>query len=235
MQKSILTLLCFMAFAAFGFAQQFVSPAYTFSHKKTSYITLDDGTQVVGVLKKVKRDKGLIEEIRITLNNGDKEKIDPKDIKFAYFPPSGLDKLGRALDFMGDATQWNSDELDQDLLGKGFAYFEKSEVRIKKRTETLLLQLMNPHFSSRVKVYHDPYAKETASVGVAGVKVAGGLDKSYYLKLGKDAAYKVKKKDYDDEYKMIFSGCDAVLKKEDADKWSQFEKHVGTYADECGE
>lgn len=234
MQKRIFTLICFMAVASFGFAQQFVAPAYTFSHKKTSYITMEDGTEVVGVLKKVKRDKGLIEEIRITLNNGDKEKIDPKDIKYAYFPPSGFDKLNRMMDFMGDATKWDSEDLDNDMLGNGYAYFEKSEVKIKKKTETLLIQLMNPHFSSRVKVYHDPYAKETASVGVGGVKLAGGLDKSYYLKLGKATAYKVKKKDYDDEYKMIFKGCDAVLKKEDADKWSQFEKHVATYAEECG-
>lgn len=235
MQKRIFPLICFLMIASLGVAQQFVAPAHAFSHKKTAYITLEDGTELTGTLKKVDRKKGLIEEIKIELSTGKKEKINPEDIKFAYFPPSGLDKLSRRMDFMSDATQWNSNGVDQNLVTEGLAYFEKTEVKIKKKTQTLLLQLMNPHFSSRVKVFHDPFAKETASVGVAGVKMAGGLDKSYYLKVGDDVAYKVKKKDYDEEFKTVFAGCDAVLNHEDASKWSQFEKLVALYAEQCGD
>lgn len=234
MQKRIFPLICFMMFAVLGIAQEFIAPALSFSHKKTAYVTLEDGTELVGTLSKVSRKKGLIEEIKMELSTGKKEKINPEEIKFAYFPPSGLDKLSRRMDFMSDATKWNANGVDQNLVAEGLAYFEKTEVKIKKKTQTLLLQLMNPHFSSRVKVFHDPFAKETASVGVGGVTLAGGLAKSYYLKLGDDVSYKVKKKDYDTEYANIFAGCDAVLNHEDGSKWSQFEKLVALYAEECG-
>ena len=102
--------------------------------------------------------------------------------------------------------------MNGDLIGNGYVYFEQSDVRIKKKTETLMLQLLNPHFSNKIRVYHDPLAKETASIGVGGIDVAGGLDKSYYVKTD-DVAVKLKKKDYDDEFPLYFKSCKALTKK----------------------
>ena len=33
-----------------------------------------------------------------------------------------------------------------------------------------MLQLLNPHFSNKIRVYDDPFSRETASIGVAGIK-----------------------------------------------------------------
>ncbi|MCP3933042.1 MAG: hypothetical protein GY705_28560 [Bacteroidetes bacterium] len=234
MHKRIFTLFGFLAFASILLGQQFVSPAVSFSHKKTVYVTLNNGEQLTGIIKDLDRKKGLIEEIKMKLDNGKKRKIDPKDIKFAYLPPSGFDKVIRSADFITDAAKWDAHDLDKDIIGQGYAYFEKSVVRIKKKERTLLLQLMNPSFSSRVKVYQDPAAKETVSIGVGALQVAGGLEKSYYIKLGDETAYRVKKKDYDEEFKLIFSGCDAVLNDtENANKWNKFEHHVWVYGKKC--
>ncbi len=235
MNAKSLTFLLLMAFCSVAIGQTFVSPADGFSHKKTTYVTMDDGTQYVGTIKDLDRKKGLIEEIKLELTDGKKIKLDPEEIKFAYLPPSGFDKLSRTLDATFDATQWESRDIDGEIISQGYAYFQKTEVRIKNKTRTLLLQIMNPQFADHVKVFYDPFARETMSVGVAGITVAGGLDKSYYLKLGDDIAYRVKKKDYDEEFKLIFEGCDAVLTHEDAGTWNQFEAHTWMYSQECGE
>lgn len=235
MHKFLMTTVVLLLVGASAFAQNFVNPANAFSHKKTAYITLTDGTQLTGTIRDIDRKKGLIEEIKMDLDGGGREKIDPADVAFAYLPPTAASKLNRGLDYLTDATKWDRQDLDADIIGQGYCYFEATEVRIKNKTRNLLMQLMNPHFSSKVRVYHDPFANETMSIGVAGIDVAGGLAKSYYIKVGDAAAYKVKKSAYDEECQIIFAGCDAVLSDEDMGVWRDFEGHVYQYSQECGE
>jgi hypothetical protein len=212
-------------------AQQLLSPSLAFSHKKTSYVTLMDGKEIKGTLSSVDRKKGLITYIKIEDGTGQKHKLKAASVKIMYLPPSGLDNLSKALDFAGDIKKWNDEKLDQDLLNQGYVYFESTKVKIGKKSTTMLMQLLNPGFSKDVKIYHDPFAKETASVGVAGVKVAGGYEKSYYLKTGDDAAYKLEKKNYDKEFKGLWGKCDEVIKKYPEMKWTELTKHVTDYTD----
>jgi hypothetical protein len=150
-----------------------------------------------------------------------------------YLMPSGLDKMTKFAEFPSDATMWNK-ELDSDRFGLGYVYFEKPKVKVsKKKTETLMLQLLNPHFSSKIKIYHDPKSGETASIGIAGVKVAGGLDKQYYVKTG-DVAVRLKKNEYDDEFPLYFKSCDEILNKYgDKPQWDEFTQHIYEYNKEC--
>lgn len=225
--------LCVFATSSIS-AQRFIKPFFTFSGKKTSYVTLNDGTELEGTIERIYRKKGLIEKIKLEVD-GDDRKIEAGDIKFMYLPPSGWDKFASATDFMNDATQWGKVDLDNEILEKGYVYFEQTEVKIKKKkTETLLMQLLNPSFSAELKVYHDPRAKETTSLGVAGIKVAGGDSKSYYIKKGDAIAFKLKKKNYDEEYMNMYKGCDALIQEIDGKpKWSQLEDHVYKFATEC--
>ncbi|MCY7356918.1 MAG: hypothetical protein LH609_05510 [Rudanella sp.] len=48
----------------------------------------------------------------------------------------------------------------------------------------VLVQLVNPGFESRIRVYDDPFATETMGVGFVGVQLTGGMDKSFYLRAG---------------------------------------------------
>lgn len=223
-------MICLISFS--GMAQQFLTPAWTFSHKKTSYITMKDGSTVEGTIKDLDRKKGIIEEVKLKGADGKSIKLKPEDIKHMYLPQSGFSKMGNALNFLNDATMWDNDDLDQSMFGDGYVYIETSEVMIKKKRMTLLLQLINPHFSQKIKVYVDPAAGETMSAGIGGIKVAGGLDKSYYVKKETaKAAVRLKKKDYDEEFKGFFSSCSTVSKLEP--KWSKFVEHVHTYATGC--
>jgi len=134
--------------------------------------------------------------------------------------------------FLSDATKWDNDDLDQAMFGQGYTYFEQSAVMIKKKRKTLLVQLLNPHFSKKIKVYHDPLAHETMSLGVGGIKLVGGLEKSYYVKKdGKPAAVRLFKKDYKKEFKGFYSSCTKVSKMKP--NWEDFALHVYTVAKEC--
>lgn len=229
---AVLFLLC-ATFTAVQ-AQYFSNAVETFSKKKDAMITLEDGSEVVGTIKKLDRKKGLFEEI--TLNTADgKVTLEAADIAFMYLPQSGLDKIGKFHESIYDATQWESEDINQDHISEGYAYFEKSECNYRKdKVETLLLQLINPAFSNKVRVYFDPMAQETASVGVGGFKVAGGEDKSYFIKEGDGVAYRMKKKEYEDHAESIFSACPDFYNAMKSDlRWTDFGEKLFNYTQEC--
>lgn len=233
-QKNIFSLFLALFFCSMLTAQRFQPAMMGYSHKKTSYLTLDNGKEVKGTIKDLDWKKGLIEEVKLKDASDKKVKIKPEQIDFMYLPPSGLAKVSASLEFMGNVDNWQNDDLDNDILQKGYVYMEKSEVRIKKKTRTLMMQLVNPTFSSKIKVYDDPLAKEAMGVGVGGVTVAGGGEKSYFIKKkGEKVAFKVEKKNYKEEFRMIFGDCKEFMQKNKDPRWSDFQQHVFDYSQAC--
>jgi hypothetical protein len=212
-----------------------VPESFSYSKKKTAYIFKEGGDKVTCTIKNLGWKKGLIDDLKILDLDGKKVKVSPEEIDYMYLPPSNFNKLGTALDAATDAQKWDNSDLDKDLLEQNLVYFEKSDVKIKKKTFTVMLQVLNPSFCKEIRVYNDPYAKETMSVGVGPITAAGGNEKSYFIKKdGEKTAYKVEKKTYKEEFKMIFSDCPALLEKYGADpKWSDFQTHVWEYSQEC--
>ncbi len=195
-------------------------------------MTLNDGTEIEGTIKDLDRKKGLIEEVKIKDGAGKKYKFDADEIKYMYLPPSGFDKMSKALDFMGDAQKWNDEKLNQDFLNQGYVYFELADVKVKKKNRKLLMQLLNPTFSKEVKVYHDPYAKETMGAGIGGVTVVGGDAKSYYVSKGGKPAFRLKKKDYKAEFTPMWNSCKELMEKYPDMKWKNLVEHVLAFS-EC--
>lgn len=215
-------------------AQQFLSPSYGFSHKKTAYVLLSNGSEITGALKDIDRKKGLIKYVNIEDGDGKKHKLKAGSIKFMYLPPTAFDNLSKAVEFTHSAQKWNEKKLNEDLINQGYVYFENAKVKIKKKESVLLMQLLNPTFAEKVRVYHDPFAKESMSLGVAGVDVLGGNDKSYYvLGDGGKAAFRLYKKNYKDEFAGLWKKCPKIKQTYPTVTWLEFAKHVAEYND-CG-
>jgi len=227
----------FLAMGVSMVAQTFAPPFQGFSRKKTTFITLKDGTEVSVFIKNLKFKKGLIDELKVLpANGGKKVKINPEDISHMYIPPSGMAKLAQKMDAATDLTKIQDNDLSSEHLDDGYLYMESSEVQVKKKkTQYCMLQLMNPSFSKQVKVYNDPLSGETVGVGIGGMTLAGGLAKSYYIKKkGEKLAVRIKKKEYKKDMEEIFSKCPSVVKKYGADpSWSEFEKFIYEYSTEC--
>ncbi len=213
MKKTILLLLLFCGASIIHSqkTQYIVSAADMFSRKKVSYISLKDGGEIEGKIKKLKRTKGLFKEIQIETEEGEKHKLYPEDIESMYLPQSGFDKLNKTFDFAANIHNTDEDDLNYEYLQNGYAYFESVNVEYKGGERTLLLQLLNPSCSQYISIYHNPYARETQSIGIGGFKVAGGKDRSYYVKKGKDPAFKLKRTYYNDEANYLYGDCDGFV------------------------
>lgn len=220
--KSKIYTLAFLVLATFSsYSQNFMEGFDRFSSKKISYLTLTDGTKVEGDIDDLDRKKGNISEITIKVD-GKKKTFKPEQIKEMYLPASGLDKFSKQMEVGTNLSK----DLNNDRISDGYAFFEYTQVDIKGKVQPLLMQLVNPGFHNKVRVYFNPFAGETMSMGVGPMKV-GGLDKSYFVKVGDKPAYKITKGDYDDQAKELFKGCATAMTalKKDSD-WNKFERIV---------
>lgn len=189
-----------------------------------------------GNIKKIKRAKWLFEEIHLILEDGSKEKISAEDIRSMYLPQNGMDKLGKLMDKSTDLTALEvSNDLNQDMLKDGYAYFESTDCYYKKKKhKVLLLQLLNPAFAGQVKVFHDPGASEGGGLKVGGLKLTEDYDKSYYVKIGDNIAYKLKKKDYKDQAGEIYGACSDFYGSVKGDlNWKKIGETLYNYSQSC--
>lgn len=238
MKKSFL-LVVILLVSVIGFnamAQQFSLPSQSFSQTKTSYITKSDGAETQAKILILKYKKGQIAEMKVKDESGNKIKIKPTDIKQMYLPQSMLDKLGQVDKFLTDAKLWKSDVLDNSKIADGYVYFESTDVKFGKKVQKLLMQVVNPAFCSKVKIYNDPFANESMGVGVGGITLAGGDLKSYYFKKGDDPAFLLQKKDYKKKFAEIWSDCPALIEKYgEKPVWTDLAQHVYEYSTLCNQ
>ena len=93
-------------------------------------------------------------------------------------------------------------------------------------------------FDSTIKVFKDPFGKETASVGFGGMTVAGGDEKSLLVKkAGVEETFYVKKKTYSEQFVQLFGDCqelmDAYKDKPNSIKIKYFAEQVFLYDQLC--
>ena len=234
MKKVIISLLLLLGTSS-AFTQSFLPGFGRFSGSKISYFNLTDGSTLEGSVEDFDRKKGLIKKVKINASNGNKTTLKAEQIKSMYVSPSNFAKLVNALDFATEVSSWTSgNDIDKDIISKGYVFLERVPVAMGRKKRLFLLQSANPSFSNYVKVYNNPMTKETKGIGVAGVSVVGGREKSYYVKVGDQPAFKLKKKKYRKQFNNIFKDCEIVRSTFGEKRyWRDFAKHAKMAATEC--
>lgn len=229
--KKIALLFCLFSYTTIS-AQLFTPAFDLFSVKEVAYINLEDGTKVEGIIHSINRINGLIKSITLT-PTGEKKKFSLKSevISNMYLPISSFNKFDNAVNRAFDK---HIKGINTEIIDNGYAYFEKTKVVKKNEVEELLLQLVNPSFSNKIKVYDIPLSKETTSTEVGGVTIALDENKSYFVKVGEATAIKLRKKDYDEAYVALYKDCPTMLTKLKNDRrWSKFDEHLWAYTTQC--
>ena len=209
----------------------FKEPVFTFSHKHDALITLVDGKEVIGLLRRVHHKKGVITSVELEVGQESKEYV-AVQVAHMYVPPSNMEKWHQFEEKVKDYRNWDSNHLSKENRND-LVYFEQVEVDLKGEKSVALLQLLNKNMEATNRVYADPLADETDENVQAGIKVSGGLPKSYYYQQGVKPVIKLQKSDYKRDFAVLWEGCQKVLKMKP--KWEDFALHVKTYNDMCAQ
>ena len=181
-------------------------PVYDRYASKECKIKLKDGTVVMGINDDLDRKKGQIYSIEIKdSKTGKKKEYESDEIDEMYLMPSGFDKFTKKSAAVSDLRSYTNKNLDK-ILDQGYVFFKNQSVSLKnkKKEKEYLMQLVNPEFCSVIQVFGDNMARESASIGFGPLKMAGGLDKSFYVKKG-DEIFWLKKSDFDEGYDKLFA------------------------------
>lgn len=211
-------------------AQLFLPPVERFSGKKPGYLITTAGEKIEFELEDLDRKKGLIYNVEgKRLDNGKKFDLDADQIAELALAPSDYAKFASFSN--SSQSVLKASKTDFSKIDRSLIHFYQAKVEEQKKTT--LLQLLNQGFDSKIKVYHDPFAAETMGLAVGGIQVTGGLDKSYYI-TANGKTYRLKKKNYDNQFKELFGNCPAVMQKYGNNfDWRDLESHVLLQHDEC--
>jgi hypothetical protein len=176
------------------------------------------------------RKKSLITNVAGKTLDGKKFEYDADQIKELYLVPSDMAKLGGAM--KATCSVLKASRTDLQELNRDHVQFFQQKVEDQKKTT--LLQLLNPDFQSKMRVFDNPWASETMGVGFGGVQLTGGIAKSYYAEFN-GKTVKIYKRNYEELFAELFANCPAVLEKYKGASWRDLPEHLNTYEDNCVE
>jgi len=229
MLKPIVTVLLSAWLSAPAFAQEFLPPIERFSSSKPGYLVTKAGERVEFILDDLDRKKGLIVRIEGKTLEGKKFKYEADEVVELGLAPSDFAKFSSAMESTRSIDKMQRTQVGEST--RNLVMFYQEQLDEPKRT--VLVQLINPGFDSKIRVYHDPFAMETMGVGFAGVQVTGGIDMSYYIKAN-GKVFRLKKKNYDDEFGTLFGSCPALKTQFKRIVWRDLGGHVFFFDRECG-
>ena len=197
--------------------------------KAEGKIVLNDASVLTGKIIYSKSSQG-ITAVTLFDAEGNKKKYKAKDVKAMYLKGGKLSKWLSAMDQGSFSLKEGKRVNFKDFIDTEYFVWKRI---LNRKGKPVLLQLANPGFDSKIQVFIDPSAKETGGLGVAGVKLTGGLAKSYYITKGGSASTYVKKNKYEKAFSSLYPDCTTMTTDFKKVKWADFAKHVFVYEQYC--
>jgi hypothetical protein len=208
MKKTMFISLFLCLFVLSGvFAQQFIEPVGN-PMSKECYLTLKNGAETKCEFKSANISNGM-KSMTIVDENGVKIKYKAEEVEKLRIKMSTLAKIGTIIE--GSESITAVAKLDvNEIIEREFIIYEQALLP-KKKDKYALLQLLNPGFDGRIKVYENPMGGESG-LSVGGIKVTGGEEKSFLVVKDGDKSMKIKKGSYKKDFSMLFGDCTEMLK-----------------------
>lgn len=215
-----------------GFGQGFIVPVEEVPHSNECYIIKTDGSKIEGKVKSYDIGEG-IKAITIEGADGQKQKISATQIRELGVKSNGLVKM----ELMAESTETIKKFTKADfneIANREYIVYQQALMPGKK-DKYALLQLLNPGFDSRIKVFQDPFAVETRGLNHQAVSITGQEDKSYLFVKDNNRAFKVKKGSYKKDFADIFGDCSKMMEAYvgEKTKFKNAAEHVWVYDRAC--
>lgn len=200
---------------------------------KPCIVTLASGEEIKGEFKSAVLIGGYLDKISILTTGGATTKFQPEEIVSLKVKAGTLAKLSMVAESVSSIKEMTNTNFNE-IIQREYIVFETA-LKAKKKNKARLMQLLNPGFDHKIKVYADPEARETAGLKLGGVQLTGGEDKSYLLVTGGTKAVKIKKSSYRKNFDELYAGCPKMLAVFAGEKikWQDCAGHVFAYDHAC--
>ena len=237
MKKTAIT-LCFFALMLIcvktsgqGFIQDLDSENMGSLFGNECVAKLTTGAEIEGKLTGGMIINGALARVTIKLENGEKAKFKPEDVVFLSVKVSGLTKLSMISESMVSIKEMVNTDFDK-IVNRDYVIFETAMTPAKKDTYRLM-QLLNPGFDSKIKVFATE--KKTGGFSIGDIAVTGGADRAYLFVKRGAKAIEVRKASYKNNFQELYSDCPEMLARFQGEKikWNDVAGHVFVYDQVC--
>lgn len=200
---------------------------------RPAIVTLATGEEISGKLTGGSIINGYLSTIVFKADDGTKTKFKPEDVSKLAVKASKLAKLAMISESTSSIKEMTHKDFDE-IVNREYIIFETA-MRSNKAAKLRLMQLLNPGFDSHIKVFADPNAKQTGGVGLGGIKLTGGEDKSYLFVIDDAQAVLVKKGSYKKNFDDLYASCPQMEEAFAGEKlkWQDVAGHVFAYDQAC--
>ena len=234
--KTYIAIIAFFGCYSFSLQAQFFVPKLTqdeMTQYETLYVVDNAGDTIHGKLMNTSYDTDRLKSFTLKTDGG-KRKFKTADAKvLAVKPwidpdqdsgPISLPNLMRATD-----PEFNA------IVITDWVFYEKVQLPTKKE-KYAFIQLLNPGFDSKIKIYVHQNADKTATLEMKGITLAGDDDQSHLVVINGGKSELIRKRNYKDQaLSKLYKDCNVIKEMYAGDKfrWKDFAKHVFIYDQKC--
>jgi hypothetical protein len=222
--KQLFSLLAFLFIFQLTKAQEFLTPLETLTGKVQ--VTTVDGKTVYGKLTSVSFEARGLGNFRV------KDSATDEVIKFT---PENVKTLQVKMTFNNRMETIEKQSMFKLLKSKGKEVSEREYITFnlvtypEKKDKILLLQLLNPDFSSKIQVYEHKVGGKS-STSILGIETELNEATSFIIVINGVSSFVEKKKYKTDYFDKIFASCPELMAMPEKEvSFSDFAKHVSIF------
>jgi hypothetical protein len=222
--KQLFSLLAFLFIFQLTKAQEFLTPLETLTGKVQ--VTTVEGKTVYGKLTSVSFEARGLGNFRV------KDSATDEVIKFT---PENVKTLQVKMTFNNRMETIEKQSMFKLLKSKGKEVSEREYITFnlvtypEKKDKILLLQLLNPDFSSKIQVYEHKVGGKS-STSILGIETELNEATSFIIVINGVSSFVEKKKYKTDYFDKIFASCPELMAMpEKGVSFSDFAKHVSIF------
>ena len=201
----ILLLTCGIQVSGQGFIKAVENP-----WSQQCHVTLNSGEQFEGKLSTAVLSGGSVRSLTVKRTDGTKLKLKAEDVKRLLIKFGDLAKVETIMESTTSIQELVETDFNE-IIQREFIIFEQALLP-KKKNKYALLQLVNPGFDNRIKVYDNPTGQESGTMTIGETTVTGGIERSYLVVKDGKKSVKVKKGSYKKSFSTLFGDCEEMMK-----------------------
>jgi hypothetical protein len=215
-----------------GFVAEVGDDGYGALYGNACILKLESGEEIQGKFIGGTASANGLNKISIKLENGEKAKFVPEQVISLRIKASKLLKLYMISESSSSIKEMVNSDFNA-VVNREYIIFETA-LTAKKNDTYRLLQLLNPGFDNKIKVFAEP-GKKTGGFSVGGLQLTGGEARAYLFVKGNDKAFEVKKGSYSRNFEELYSDCPQMLSTFQGEKikWDDVALHVFAYDQAC--
>ena len=210
MKKLICSSVCMLLLCSIQLSGQGFIKAVENPWSQECRVTLNNGEEYKGKLSTAFFSGGSVRSLTVKHEDGTKHKYKAKDVKRLLIRFGELAKIETIMESTTSIQELVNLDFNE-IIEREYIIFEQALLP-KKKDKYALLQLLNPGFDNRIKVYENPTGQETGTMSVGDVTVTGGMEKSYLVVKDGEKSMKVKKGKYNKNFQTLFGDCEEMMK-----------------------